>query len=105
MDGSQVVISVLLSGILFIAYISAMLVYLPQLADANITGPLLSIGAASITMGLFVFFGLIYTLSTNPDSVILICLFLTTVVNLPLALFSFAAASSSIADAKRTLTQ
>jgi hypothetical protein len=56
-------------------------------------------------MGLFVFFGLVYVLSTNPDSVILICLFLTTVVNLPLALFSFAAASSSIADAKRTLTQ
>jgi hypothetical protein len=76
MDGSQVVISVLLSGILFIAYISAMLVYLPQLADANITGPLLSIGAATITMGLFVFFGLVYVLSTNPDSVLLICLFL-----------------------------
>ena len=105
MDGSQVVISVLLSGILFIAYISAMLVYLPQLADANVTGPLLSVGAASFTMGLFVFFGLVYVLSTNPDSVILICLFLTTVVNLPLALCSFAAASSSIADAKRTLTQ
>ena len=47
----------------------------------------------------------LHVLSTNPDSVMLICLFLTTVVNLPLALFSFAAASSSIADAKRTLTQ
>jgi len=105
MDGAQALICIIFSLLLFIVYVILMSQYLPSLADANVSGPLISIGAATFTMGLFVFLGFMYILSTNPDSVMLMTLFITTVVNLPLALFGFAAAISCIADAKKTMTQ
>ena len=105
MDGAQALICIIFSLLLFIVYVVLMSQYLPSLADANVSGPLTSIGAATITMGFLVFLGLMYSISLNPDAVLMMTLFITTVVNLPLALFGFAAAISCIADAKKTLTQ
>ena len=104
-DGAQALICIIFSLLLFIVYVVLMSQYLPSLADANVSVPLISIGAATFTMGLFVFFGFMYILSTNPDAVMTWTLFVSTAVNLPLALFGFAAAISCIADAKKTLTQ
>ena len=93
-DGAQALVCIIFSLLLFIVYVVLMSQYLPSLADANVSGPLMSIGAATFTMGLFVFFGFMYILSSNPDAVATWTLFVSTAVNLPLALFGFAAAIS-----------
>jgi hypothetical protein len=80
---------------------------IPNLADGNVTGPLTSIAIACLIFGVMIYLAVSSAATAankSTESMLGFTMFVTFCVNLPLALFSFAAATSAVADAKRSLS-
>jgi hypothetical protein len=91
--------------LLFIVFI-IVFASLPSLTETKVTGPLMSIFVACILMGVLIWAAASVAANSAPDgSIATWTLFITLVINLPLALFGVATGVATLADAKKTLTQ
>jgi len=104
--GLSVILYIVGALIVFIAAMVTMFT-IPNLADGNVTGPLTSIAIACLIFGVMIYLAVSSAATAtnkSTESMLGFTMFVTFCVNLPLALFSFAAATSAVADAKRSLS-
>ena len=91
--------------ILFIVFIG-IFAGLPSLTESKVTGPLMVIFIVCLVMGSLIWAAASIAANTAPPgSIEVYTLFITLVINLPLALFGAATGVATLADAKKSLTQ
>jgi len=91
--------------VLFVVFIGVF-ASLPSLTESKVTGPLMVIFIVCLVMGALIWAAAsIAAQSAPPGSIEVWNLFITLVLNLPLALFGVATGVATLADAKKTLTQ
>ena len=91
--------------VLFVVFIGVF-AGLPSLTESKVTGPLMVIFIVCLVMGALIWAAAsIAANSAPPGSIEVWNLFISLVINLPLALFGVATGVATLADAKKTLTQ
>jgi hypothetical protein len=91
--------------ILFVVFIG-IFASLPALTESKVTGPLMVIFIVCLVMGALIWAAASIAANTAPPGSIEVwTLFITLVINLPLALFGVATGVATLADAKKSLTQ